>query len=165
LEDNWIGFELHPEYPQEGVDLAARFPEDQIRAIYERLRTMGAQYGLEFGDVKKTPNSHYALAAGEFAATQGLFEEFHERVFRAFFTETRDIGNIETLQELALDVGLDPHDLTRALRDGQYDELLEANKKEAAELGITAAPTFIFENNERIVGAQSIETFVRILSR
>ena len=55
--------------------------------------------------------------------------------------------------------GLDTEALEKALQSGKYRRVLEETKEEAARLGITAAPTFILNGKERIVGAQSIDVF------
>ncbi len=126
---------------------------------------MGAEYGLEFGEIKKTSNSHIALAAGEFAQEMGAFEEYHEGVFKAFFTEGLDIGDIEVVLEVAKSVGLDISELSTAIEKNAYDHILNQNRLEAENLGITAAPTFLFEDGSRIVGAQPIDSFRRILAK
>jgi len=49
--------------------------------------------------------------------------------------------------------------LRSALETGKYRKQLDKVKEAAAGLGVTAAPTFIINNADRIVGAQPIEVF------
>jgi len=60
----------------------------------------------------------------------GKYEQFHEQIFHAYFTETMDIGNAEILRKVASGCGLDGTDLMHALKDGCYKlRLNEAKKK------------------------------------
>lgn len=145
--------------PAEGVPLASRFSEGQIKAMYEGLRQRGEPLGLKFGDVKITPNSRMSLEASEFARDNGLFHLFHERVFRAFFTETRDIGRVEVILDCAREVGLDENELKEALDRGRYIPRLAEARKEGEKLGVTAVPTFFLNGGTRIVGVQSLDFF------
>lgn len=159
LELEWIGYELRPEMPPEGMALASRFSPGQIKQMYENLRRAGAPLGLVFGEVTWTSNSHLALAAGEYARDHGIHDPFHERVFRAYFTETLNIGRREVVLRLAEDVGLDSGDLAVALEEGRYTKRLEDARMEGMRLGVTAVPTFFLNESLRIVGAQPIGYF------
>lgn len=155
----WISFELRPEMPPEGVALASRFPPERIKQTYENLRRAGAPYGLVFGDVTWTSNSRLALEASEYARDQGRYDLFHDRVFRAFFTETLDIGKMEVVLKVADEVGLDTDGLAQALEEGRYAQRLAHAQHEGERIGITAVPTFILNESVAIVGAQSIDYF------
>jgi predicted DsbA family dithiol-disulfide isomerase len=127
--------------------------------MYKKLRDAGKPYNIEFGAITKTSNSHLALEASEFARDHGHYDSFHHRVFRAFFTEVRDIGDMDVLLDLAKDDGLDPAALAEALREKRYAPRLDNARREAEKLGITAVPTFIINGGQRMVGVQSIDFF------
>ena len=63
------------------------------------------------------------------------------------------------MKQIGKEAGLDADALGKALKTGKYRRVREEAKEEAARLGISAAPTFIFNEKDRIVGAQSIEVF------
>ena len=157
LEDDWVGFELRPETPLEGLLLADRFPEPELKRIYENLRRMGAPLGIVFGEVSVTPNSHLALEAAEYARDHGRFESFHERTFRAYFNEGRDIGKIDVVLDLARKDDLDPRDLAEALRGRRFSQRLIDARREGERLGVRAVPTFIIDDKHTIVGVQPLE--------
>lgn len=73
--------------------------------------------------------------------------------------ETRDIGNLDVILELADQDGLNPNDLNLALQEKRYAERLEKAKQEGRLYGVTAVPTFIFNGEHKIVGAQPIDVF------
>ncbi|MHB8844333.1 MAG: DsbA family oxidoreductase [Nitrospirota bacterium] len=159
IQVEWLGFEIHPETPPEGTPLTAMFPGADAEAMTLRLNRMGAPYGIAFRKIEHISSSRLALEAGEFAKQQGRFGQFHHAVFDAYFGQGKDIGNIEVLAEIGRKTGLDAAALGAALRAGAYRRALERVKEEAARLTVTAAPTFIFNDQDRIVGAQPIEVF------
>jgi predicted DsbA family dithiol-disulfide isomerase len=159
LQMKWLGFEIHPETPPEGMPLVKMFPRVDIEAMTTRLNSMGAPFGLNFRKIVTISNSRLSLEAGEFAREQGRFEQFHHAVFQAYFSQGNDIGSIEVLKQICKDAGLDADALEKSLETGKYRRVLEETKGEAARLGITAAPTFILNEKDRIVGAQSLDVF------
>jgi predicted DsbA family dithiol-disulfide isomerase len=159
IQVEWLGFEIHPETPPEGMPLIKMFPRADVDAMTARLNSMGAPFGLTFLKIVTISNSRLSIEAGEFAKEQGRFEQFHHSVFQAYFSQGKDIGNIEVLKKIGKDAGLDADALGKSLKTGKYRRVLEEAKGEAARLGITAAPTFIFNEKDRIVGAQSLDVF------
>lgn len=149
--------EIHPGTPQEGVLLEEKFPGFDREAMYANLRRSGAPYGIDFGTMKVLSNSRKALEAGEFAREHGKFDEYHELIFHAYFTETRDIGEVELLVELAQKAGLDADELRAALEDGRYLPRLESTLDLAHHYGITGTPTFVINNKYALVGAQPLD--------
>ncbi len=159
LHVEWMGFEIHPETPPEGIPLVKMFPRADVAAMTGSLNSMGAPFGLTFRKIVNIANSRMSLEAGEFAKAQGRFEQFHHAVFQAYFSHGKDIGHIEVLKQIGKEAGLDADALGTALRTGTYRRVLEEAKEDAARIGITAAPTFILNGKDRIVGAQSLEVF------
>ena len=127
--------------------------------MFEHLRQRGKRYEMVFNDRDRSSNSHASLVAGEFAKDAGLFELFHENLFKAFFTDLKDIGQLDTLIQIATGSGLNPEELTMSLTDGRYEESLDVAAGEARRLGIRSIPAFVFTNDEIIFGAQSPEIF------
>jgi len=120
---------------------------------------MAAPYGIIFADLARISNSRMSLEASEFAKEQGMFDQFHSALFRAYFSEGLDIGSIEVLTQIGHEAGLDSDALGQSLRTGKLLPRIESMRQEAARLGVTAAPTFIIEGRDRIVGAQPIDVF------
>ena len=159
LAVEWLGFEIHPETPREGMPLVKMFPGADVEAMTRRLNSMGAPFGLSFQKIVNISNSRLSLEAAEFAKAQGRFDAFHHSAFQAYFTQGKDIGDRNVLVQIGKDTGLDTTALRIALETGRYGKHLETVKTEAAGLGISAAPTFIINDADRIVGAQPLEVF------
>jgi predicted DsbA family dithiol-disulfide isomerase len=163
--EEWVGCEIHPETPPEGVLLTVRLPGIDWEGMYQNLRRSGAQYGITFGDVKLLSNSRLSLEAGEYARDHGRFHEFHEEIFRAYFTGVKDIGRMDVILEAACSVGLDTEELAKALREGQYRARLREAQEQSERYGVTGVPAFIIEEKYKIVGAQPLEVFRETLHR
>jgi len=133
--------------------------------MYRNLRKSGDRLGIQFGNVQLLSNARMALAAGEFARDCGKFDAYHEAIFHSYFTKARDIGLWETVREAAQAAGLNTVELKKALDEDSYLQRLSAVTDEAHRSGISSAPTFIINNQYRIVGAQPVETFRDTLLR
>lgn len=127
--------------------------------MFENLRQRGDRYGMVFNDRERSSNSHLALLAGEFARDMGRFEEFHENVFQAFFTDLKNIGQLDEILEIASNSGLDPKKLKLSLSEGHHQNRLDNAGVEARRLGIRSIPTFVIENDEILVGALQPKIF------
>jgi predicted DsbA family dithiol-disulfide isomerase len=159
LSVEWLAFEIHPDTPQPGMLLSTMFPQLDIQNMFRHLRDMAAPYGITFADLALVSNSRMALEASEFAKEQGKFDQFHSALFQAYFSQGMEIGSLEVLTELGHESGLDRGALAQALQTGKYRQTIENMRKEAVRLGVTAAPTFIIGNRDRIIGAQPIDVF------
>jgi predicted DsbA family dithiol-disulfide isomerase len=165
LSVEWLAFEIHPDTPAAGMLLSTMFPQLDTQNTFRHLRDLAAPYGITFADIVLVSNSRMALEASEFAKEQGKFDQFHSSLFQAYFSQGMDIGNLEVLTQIGQESGLDRDALAQALQTGKYRQKIENIRKEAARLGVTAAPTFIIEDRDRIIGAQPIEVFKKKLKR
>lgn len=165
IEDVWVSLEIHPETPAEGVLLSERFKGMRVEGMYDNLRQAGEPYGIKFGNLQLLSNSRKSLEASEFARDHGKFHEFHEAVFHAYFTEARDIGDVQVLLDVAKQVGLETAELQAALEDGRYLPRLEQASQEAYQYGINGTPTFIINDKYKVYGAQPFEVFRNALKR
>lgn len=156
--------EIHPETPKEGVTITEKFPAASIERMYTGLRSMGRLYNIDFKGVDLLPNSHTALAAGEFAKEKGVFEEFHERVFKAYFSNGMDIGDKAVVSGIAEESGINAEELFEKLEEGVYEKTLDHVRDLSLQYDIRSTPTFIIDDKYVIVGAQSIENFKQVLN-
>ncbi|HVC44693.1 MAG TPA: DsbA family oxidoreductase [Candidatus Binataceae bacterium] len=167
LELDWRGFQIHPEWPAEGMPAAEwhnGMDAATRRAVWERIGAMGAAAGLSLKAPAILTNSRLALEAAQFAIEAGAGEAFEERVFRAYFSEGRNIGSAAVLGDLAAEVGLKPDDLTVAFESNRYHDRLHENTHEAHERGVSGVPTF-YVGKFPMVGAQSEDVMRMLLQR
>ena len=162
MEDTWVSYEIHPETPPGGVLLERLFGPARAER-HEGLRRRCAELGLPFEPPTLLSNSRPAIEAAEFARDAGKHPEFHRAVLAAYFAHGQDIGDLEVLAGLAQEVGLDTASLRQALDAGRYAGRHQAAHEEACRLGITGVPTYIFADGARVVGAQPLDSFRRLV--
>jgi predicted DsbA family dithiol-disulfide isomerase len=159
IDEEWISYQLRPQTPPEGIPFSQLFPDSDMKERYAALNRAGGPYGIRFGERVFLSNSRPALEASEYARQKGRYASFHERIFRAYFTDLLDIGNLDVLLDLAAAEGFDKEDLRRALGDKTYGPRVDEAMSEAARYAINAVPTFIVNEKHKIVGAQPLESF------
>ncbi|MBA3544823.1 MAG: DsbA family oxidoreductase [Chthoniobacterales bacterium] len=151
LKVRWRAFELRPEpvptLPPRGEYLLDIWE----RAVYPMARDRGMK--LQLPPVQ--PRSRLALEAAEFAGSAGKFDAMHTALFRAFFEEGRDIGDVEVLVEIGEANGLEGDALRRALQGGLYRAQVLEDEALAASLELTGVPALLVrEENVPIESAR-----------
>lgn len=139
------------------------FPGMDPEAFFQRLDARGRRMGVRFGPQTLLSNSREALEAGEFAKQYDRYDAFHEGVFRAFFSQCKDIGRREVLLEIAEYAGLDTGELDASLDAGRYLSHLEEATRAARSMGIGSVPAFVIEGYGIVTGAQPFDRFRMIL--
>jgi len=77
----WLPFDLHPEYPPEGILLAELHRRYGIGVgDHDPLHARFAAAGLEYNRPETVPNTRLALRVTELARERGLHEPFHDRL-------------------------------------------------------------------------------------
>jgi len=164
IELRWTVFPLHPETPEEGLELAELFGgrEEQIRATQARLRQLAEDEGLPLAERSRTCNSRRAQELGKWAQEQGKGDLFRLAVYRAFFVEGRNIALVDELAPIAEAVGLPGNEARAVLAAGSLAAAVDADWQRARELGVTAVPTHLCAGR-RLVGFSPWEDFVRLI--
>jgi predicted DsbA family dithiol-disulfide isomerase len=162
---DWLPFDLHPEYPPEGIpraELHRRYPED----VHDRTRRMVEESGLACNPPPDVvPNSRKALEVTELARDRGLHEAMHLRLMRAYWEEGLHIGDERVLLDLAVEAGLDREEAVAALAERRYADRVDASTLEANRHGINAIPAFVLDGRLLLLGAQPHEVFTRALEQ
>ena len=109
-------------------------------------------------------NSHQSLKANEFAKKYSKQDEFHIAIFKAYFEDGKNIGNMEVVLKIGEKVGLDKEKLKTYIESEEAERAIEASSNEARELGITGVPTFII-GDKMIVGAQSYKVLKEAITK
>ena len=167
LDIQWRGFQIHPDWPATGIPAEKIYGaegSDARKAAWERISSMADSCGLAMHPPSMLTNSHSALAACEHAIASGKGEQFEKRVFRAYFEEGENIGDLEVLKKLAIDVGLDADETAAAIASPQIQLKLKNNALLAHSHGVSGVPTF-FLGEYALVGAQSEDAMRKILTR
>lgn len=167
LDLAWRGFEIHPETPPGGVpaEVLARMG---LGGRWRGIEAQAAEAGVPIARPPLLSSSRLALEGAEMARREGKLAAYRDRVFRAYFVEGVDIGEVNGLCRLAAEAGLDRKRFEEELLARRFREDVDRHRDEAEDLLVTGVPTF-FLHGVPVVGAQTTElyrrTFERILAR
>jgi predicted DsbA family dithiol-disulfide isomerase len=160
VDVEWRAFELRPE-PVPTLDPESEYLTDVWRRA---VRPMARDRDVELARPPVQPRSRRALEAAEFARDRGRFEAMHRALFRAFFRDGRDLGDVDVLLDVADEVGLDREELRRALAEERYTGKVLDDQVEARERGVDGVPALFvvpageeLEEAEVVQGAQPVE--------
>jgi predicted DsbA family dithiol-disulfide isomerase len=138
----------------------------RAREIIDHVTAVAAESGLHFRmDRALRANTLLAHRLLWLAEATGQQLALEERLFQAYFVDGVDVGDPEVLARCASDVGMD-HDHAKAfLASGDGLAEVRGQMQSAADLEITAVPTYVFDAKWMVPGAQDPSTFVEVLRR
>jgi predicted DsbA family dithiol-disulfide isomerase len=138
----------------------------QAKANTDRVVQMAKEVGLEYHmDTQILTNTFDAHRLTMYAKTQGKMQEMTERILRAYFTESKHIGDHETLTELAVEVGLDREAVEKMLASYVMADEVRADEQTAQQYGVTGVPFFLINKKYALTGAQPTDVFVQALKK
>ncbi|KIC48720.1 DsbA family oxidoreductase [Tateyamaria sp. ANG-S1] len=167
----WHPFQLNPDMPAGGMDrreyLETKFggKEGAIRA-YAPVVEHAEQAGLkiDFEGMRRTPNTMDAHRLIHWAGIEGKQTAAVSALFKAYFVDTRDIGDHEVLADIADGIGMDASVVLRLLASDADREDIAARDAHSRQMGIGSVPTFIVANQHAVPGAQPPELWSKVIT-
>ncbi|TWT84914.1 DSBA-like thioredoxin domain protein [Planctomycetes bacterium CA13] len=167
VQVHWHPFQLNPTMPKEGI----RRKEYRIRKFGSWARSMeldaqviavGESEGIHFAfdKTERTPNTVDAHRLIGLAGKNNCQDAMVEALFRAYFTEGKDIGNRETLIDVTAEVGLDRQDADTMLNGDDGLDVITNGREMSQRYHVDGVPFFIINNAIALSGAQAPETFL-----
>jgi predicted DsbA family dithiol-disulfide isomerase len=164
VEIEWRGLEIHPETPSEGQTLKDMgLDHHYVDMVIENVRSLAAEIALVLNPPKLIANSNKALRLCEFARENGKFDDYHSEVFKAYWEEGLNIGDIEVLLDIIDRIGLDYEMAREFLKRKKASEKIDRFLLEAKAWGVDSVPTFII-GNIKIEGAQPYELIKKAMN-
>jgi predicted DsbA family dithiol-disulfide isomerase len=161
----WLPFELHPEYPPDGLPrsaLIARYGE----GFHHRLEEQFAAEGLAYNpNPDVVPNTRLALELGEQARAEGVHRAYHDRVMEAYWSEAANLSDRAVLEHLARETGVSDEGIATALDERAWQQAVDASTAQAQAVGVTGVPAFVLERRVLVVGAQPREVLAQALAQ
>lgn len=166
VETTLVHFPLHPETPAEGRSMAELYAGRNIdpEAMYTRMKALMDAEGLPYGRRTHTYNSRLAQELGKWADTRPGGEAIHDALYRAYFVEARNIGDPDTLVEIAQAVGLPAEEARAVLSERRFKDAVDADWAKSHAYGVTGVPTFVAARYG-VVGAQPYEVLAELLDK
>lgn len=163
----WLPFQLNPTMPKEGISRrdyrTNKFGSwERSQELDAKVVAVGKEEGIDFAmdRIERTPNTLDAHRLIWVADEEGVQDAVVEALFRAYFTEGRDISNQQTLLDIVAEAGLDRDKAEVVLNREEGMEAIQ----EAGELSrrhrVDGVPFFIVNGEITLSGAQQPETFM-----
>ncbi len=166
----WHPFQLNPDMPPEGMDrrayLEAKFggKEGAVKAympVVEHAEQLGLK--IDFEAIQRTPNTLDAHRLIHWAGIEGKQTFVVSALFRAYFTEGRDIGDAEVLADIADSAEMDAGVIQRLLASDADVQEIRDRDAAAREMGINSVPTFIVNRQHAVPGAQDSDLWLKVI--
>ncbi len=167
----WHPFRLNPDMPREGVAKRAYLEQKfggkpRVDAIHERLREVAKAAGVQIDPDKpqRMPNTLDAHRLIHWAGIEGVQHAVTSALMRAYWTEGRDIGDTDTLADIAGETGMDRAATLRLLQTDADADDIAARDVDARTKGVTSVPTFLIAQQYVLTGAQSPELWGQVIA-
>ncbi|SDE11278.1 DsbA family oxidoreductase [Limimaricola pyoseonensis] len=167
----WHPFQLNPDMPAGGMDrrayLEAKFGgREGATKAYAPIVERAAEAGLELNldRIARTPNTLDAHRLIHWAGIEGRQTAAVSALFKAYFTEGRDIGDHDVLADIADSLEMDAAVVRRLLESDADAETIRNRDAHSREMGVQAVPTFIVGQRHAVPGAQPPELWAQVIS-
>lgn len=173
LEIVWKSFQLDPtiqytpnkdvySYLAERKGLSLEQSKNMHIGVTERAKEAGLTYNFDKAVINNSFNAHRVI---QFAKTKKLGDAMEEKLFKAYFTEGKNMGDFETLATLGSEIGLEKAEILDVLNTGKFATEVNNDIREANQLEITGVPFFVMDRKYAVSGAQDTEVFSRTLEK
>jgi predicted DsbA family dithiol-disulfide isomerase len=163
----WLPFQLNPAMPKEGVSRreyrTRKFGSwERSLELDARVVAVGEADGIHFAfdRIERTPNTLDAHRFIWLADKGGIQDAVVEALFRAYFTEGRDISNRQTLLDVAAATGLDRHGAEAVLNSDEGVAAIKDAEALARRFGVDGVPFFIVNGTLTLSGALPPDAFL-----
>lgn len=162
----WHPFQLNPAMPAEGVSRKEYRIEkfgswERSQELDAKLIAVGETEGLHFAfeRIERTPNTWDAHRLIWLADQSGCQDAVVEGLFKAYFTNGRDISNRQTLTDVVVESGLDRQLAENMLNRQEGVDAIQQAEERSRRHGVSGVPFFIINEKVALSGAQAPETF------
>lgn len=169
----WKSFQLDPNLKTDAAGITLDYfvkakgvSAEQARQMFSGATKMARETGLDFNLEESVPaNSFMAHRLIQLAKSNGLGNEIEEALFKAHFTEAKNIDDVEVLIETAGSIGMDAEEVKYTLESDAYAYEVKQDELEARNIGVRGVPFFVFNDKYAVSGAQPSEAFLETLEK
>lgn len=168
IEIVWKSYQLDPEMPVQTEKmnvyqyLAERkgISPEQSKALHDNVVNMAKAAGLTYNfDKTIVANSFDAHRMIQLAKTKGLGDAAEEALFKAYFTDGKDISDKLTLKEIGLSIGLSDKELMEVINSDLFSDAVNQDIYESRTINLRGVPHFVLNDKYSLSGAQPVSMF------
>jgi predicted DsbA family dithiol-disulfide isomerase len=162
-------FQLDPNTPSEGVNrknyVEKKFNKDRYTEIKKNISNEALKSGIP--NITNTldiiPNTFDSHRLIYWAIEYGCQLEAVEMIFKAYFEESKDIGNITVLLKIAERLGMDSEVIMDRFKNDEDRKVVEGEERKARENGVMGVPSYIINDGMTLTGSQPVNSIVKLL--
>lgn len=166
-------FELDPnapkQLPHDVYDMLSSkygMSREQAIAMNKNLVQQAAEEGLDFQfDTLQLTNTFDAHRLQQFAKSRGKGAAVAELLFRAYFTDSKNVSDHSTLADLAAEADLDREEVLAMLASEQFIDEVREEEEDGSQLGIRGVPFYVLDRKLAVSGAQASSAFLGALNQ
>lgn len=170
---SWYPFQLNPDLPDEGLPfdeyLVQRFESRKnVQPVLDHLVAEGRSVGIDFDfdGIRHVPNTLRVHQVMQLAEDKGIDQSaMAEDLMSSFFERGRNIGERDTLIEIAGRFGLGAAEVIAAIESDRVRQIVLAREEKVRSSGLAGVPGFLINRRLLVVGAQSTESLVNAFDR
>src|SRR5688572_18837155 len=165
LQVEWRAFLLRPSpEPGRSLERFRAYTQSWLRPAAEADAPEFRTWATDEGPPSHSIPAHAAAKAAA-ALDDAAFRRMHDRLLRAYFTESRDITARETLTALWRECDLPEPAFERASAPDTHAAVVNEHR-DALERGVTGVPAVMMVGNDvPMLGAMPYETYRRWIAR
>lgn len=173
VEVEWKSFQLNPDMrtdPSKNINQYLSeikgWPLEEAKKVNDRVTAMAAEVGLRYDfDKAVVANSFDAHRLIQLAKKNNKGDAMEERLFKAYFTEGKNIADHNVLLDLGKEIGLDGSEVESLLASNEFSSDVNHDIDEAHEIGVRGVPFFVIDRKYGVSGAQPVEAFLEALNK
>jgi predicted DsbA family dithiol-disulfide isomerase len=172
VQVRWLPFQMNPSMPKDGI--SRREYRTRKFGSWERsleldagLVAAGQAEGIHFAfdRIERTPNTLDAHRLIWLADQRRCQDAVVEALFRAYFTEGRDISKRQTLIDVVAETGLDRHQAEVVLNGEKGMEAIKEAEEVSRRHRVDGVPFFIINGKFTLAGAQQPDGFLEAFNQ
>lgn len=173
VEVIWRSFQLDPDAePAPDKTVAQSLSEkkgwslEHTKGMMDQVTNMAREAGLDYKmDRSVVANTLNAHRLTHLAAKYGKQDAAKEKLFQAYFTEGKDVGSADILQQLGQEIGLPAAAVQDLWQSNVFADAVLRDQYEAQQVGVRGVPFFVFNNKYAVSGAQPSAVFAEVMER
>lgn len=174
IEIEWKSFQLDPTIPKsvEKVSVyqyladAKGISFEESKKMHDNVvqsaKNVGLTYNYDNAIIANSFNAHRMI---QFAKSVELGDQVEEALFKAYFTDGKNIGDFNDLIDIGESIGLNKLDLKAVLESEQFANEVKNDISEAQKIGVRGVPFFVFDRKYAVSGAQPISVFIETIEK
>jgi len=137
-----------------------------IQANRQSLKNLGLAEGVNFqgSDKSRIYNTFLAHKLLHKAEELGCQVALKLALFRAYFEQQKNVSDVQTLLAIAVENGFSAEQAQAVLADEEISQAVRQRQQQYTRAGITSVPTFIFNQQYSVNGAQDAETLSKVMA-